>query len=304
MAYCRLFIASWFFSFGTSCLILFYFTAYYFQKPEFSVPLQERKIVIFDLGNVLIRTNHYKALRYLGIKDTLFYRFFHWRSFQALQSTVCTLLDTYTLPIDHTPLCDSYGRQLPHLFSDTLKGVCTESQARPLAYQALKNSENCFYNKREERLCKKTIELMFNPELLITTQELMKDGFLLLKECLAAHHEVFICSNMSEEMFELIKNKFPELFSLIPEENIIISAHVKAVKPEQAFYTIVCKRLIKKGLKPTKETCFFIDDQLENIEALNNQPIQGIHKKSSFKNIKKFFKKQGLLKKQSEEINA
>ncbi len=297
MIYGRLFFISWFFSFAISCFIMVTISCYFIKKTKIVTTYQTKKIVIFDLGNVLIRTNNYKALQFLGIKDALFYRIFNWKSFNALQQTLCLIIDTYHLPLRYTPLCDAYGVQLPHLFSEMLKGTHTELIAYPIARKALEKSVGCFYNKREERLCKKIAELMFNPEVLIETQELIKEGVLLLKQCIDCQHEVFICSNMTNEMFELLKIKFPELFSLIPEENIIISAQVKAVKPEPSMYSIVCKKLKKIGFSPTKKTCVFIDDQLENIEGLKNFPISGIHKKTSFKSVKKALKKQGFLKK-------
>lgn len=89
----------------------------------------------------------------------------------------------------------------------------------------------------------------------------------LLKE-LHQNHQTAILSNASDEARTLIVDVL-ELDRWV--ELIIISAEEKMVKPDSMIYELTLNRL---GAKP--ETCLFIDDQPQNIEAAKALGMQAI----------------------------
>ncbi len=90
-----------------------------------------------------------------------------------------------------------------------------------------------------------------------------------LYELAKANYRLFVLSNFQREAFfeAYRKNEFFKLF-----EGLVISSHVKMIKPEKKIYELILSRY---SLAPY-ETVFF-DDSYENIKAANQMKITGIH---------------------------
>jgi putative hydrolase of the HAD superfamily len=77
-------------------------------------------------------------------------------------------------------------------------------------------------------------------------------------------HQIFVLSNMQNEVYEKMKTHKPlkKLFKYIPESNWIISGKIKMIKPNNDIFEYVLNTFNLKV-----NDCVFIDDQKENIDA-------------------------------------
>ena len=236
---------------------------------------ETKKAVIFDLNGVLVTTSIMQAARHLGTAKVGAYFLLEGKTPHSLKELLYSVLDEYPLS-DGLQLCDPYGDTLPAVFCDVFKGKCSETECHDDVKNIIVANRSRFSSEREYTLCLKIVDLLFNPQVLASIQKIKKMTVQILKECRKKGHEVFIVSNYGKESFELLRNNLPELFDHVSPENIIISAHVQAVKPHADIYTILHDRLAAKGIIPSPETCFFIDDQQENVDGVNNHNMRGI----------------------------
>jgi len=247
---------------------------------------QPKKVIIFDIGGILITTNINTALNVLGSKSLAAYSFFDWRSPHNLRPVVYKLIDLLSTE-KNTTVCDHFGDYLPFLFCQVLKGKIMESQALELVLKTIECNKDHFCSVREQELCKKVAQMMFDHELLISLQEEVKAGVELLQECIKQGHTVLIFSNYGPQSFAELKKKFPHIFNQIPDTHLIISGHVGHAKPELSAFEQLEKRLKQLGITAQPDTCFFIDDQKENIRQ-SSKKITAIHvEKQNFKEAEK-----------------
>lgn len=238
--------------------------------------------VIFDLNGVLFTINKQKAIAHLGYFDVLAYTAVGVKSMDDLELTIFDVLDQlkprftcyhcagdYDKDADLIPLHKS--RPLPHIMRDWLQGEVTgqEVLAKALPYVDELDAEKYFRSKQEKRLVKRTIEMLFDPEVRCSISKPIKAGVKLVERCKNLGHKVYLMSNMDSEFIILLKNKYPEIFDLF--DGIIISGDVKALKPYKDIYT---RMLSKYNLDPS--TCYLIDDQEENILGARRHGITGI----------------------------
>ncbi|WP_409271717.1 HAD family hydrolase [Neobacillus sp. SCS-31] len=72
---------------------------------------------------------------------------------------------------------------------------------------------------------------------------------------------------------------------------IILSAHVKTEKPDEAIYKIALERLHAKG-----SDCIFIDDKLENVLGASGIGIRAFHLDREKQDLQELFEEIGILK--------
>jgi phosphoglycolate phosphatase-like HAD superfamily hydrolase len=253
-----------------------------------------KKAIVFDLGEVLIKTNRTKARCFLGTGALGSYMMIDWKYPDSLRKVLYNILHTENKKAESIIL-DPYGDIFPVMVCDMLKGIRTESDCHKVAVKIINDSEHLFCSSREFYLCLKSAQILFDADVLTTILEPNKEGLALLQECYKEGHEIFILSNFGKEGYIALKKKYPELFELIKDDHIIISGNVNAAKPESAIYEHLVKIIKKSGIIVSKETVFFIDDQKENIAAALKHNITGIHKQN-FKMVKKELLALKLLK--------
>lgn len=96
----------------------------------------------------------------------------------------------------------------------------------------------------------------------------IEKSLLFFMELKNAGYSLYFLSNFSEEGFAYAKEKF-EFLSMA--EGMVISAHVKMIKPEKEIYEHILK---KYGLDPNETV--FIDDLQVNTEAAESTGIKTI----------------------------
>lgn len=110
----------------------------------------------------------------------------------------------------------------------------------------------------------RVLKAFFTPEVIEECMAPMPESLALLKEVVQNQNNgLYILSNWDTESFDLTYKKFyTSLFCHFPQDHIVISGWAKALKPQPRIYDYL---LNKCQLNPN--SCFFIDDQEENIVA-------------------------------------
>lgn len=96
---------------------------------------------------------------------------------------------------------------------------------------------------------------------------LMEDSKILFED-LAEKYPIYILSNFQDKPFDLLLETHPFIKKA---KGMVASAKVKAMKPDARIYEILFETY-----DLTPETCIFLDDKLENVEAGKKLGMPGI----------------------------
>jgi FMN phosphatase YigB (HAD superfamily) len=100
----------------------------------------------------------------------------------------------------------------------------------------------------------------------------LESAYKLLEKCHASIESLYILSNWDKDSFPLIYQKFQtSIFSFFTPEHVVISGNAGFVKPQEEFFSWF---LSTYNLDPA--TCFFIDDQKENVAAAQAAGIESL----------------------------
>lgn len=266
------------------------------EQPPITQSISNKKAIVFDLGEVLIKTNRTKARNILGTGAIASYMMMDFKNPKSLKTVLYEILHSENKQSD-TYIIDPYGDIFPTIACDMLKGTRTENACYEQAIKLINDSQHLLCSQREHILCLKSAQIMFDADTLTTVLEPNLEGLALLQECHKEGHEIFILSNFGKDGYAHLRKKYPELFELIKDDHIIISGQVHAVKPEPSIYQHLTKAIQKASITVSPETVFFIDDQKENVAAALEHNITGIHKNKNFKKVRKQLYSLALLKK-------
>lgn len=225
--------------------------------------------IIFDLGNVIIKTNTLATLWHTGPKQWL-------RYFSALHSPHRVRKHVYrflhTLPSHpqdtHVAVHDERGKPMPPIMCDWLAGKYNSNELLSIIDKALDLNMYCTSNAQRE-LIRNITHIMFTPHQFIKTRSFISEGIQFIKDCKHNGHSIYLLSNWDKESFTLMRNKYPEIFALF--DGIIISGEVGYNKPDPRIY-----QHLLETYKLDPRDCFFIDDQSINVQAACNLNINGI----------------------------
>ena len=255
--------------------------------------------LVFDLGGVLLKTDRSAAMDFLGKG---FIAHYIWSHRQQPTSMLPLLYEILNDGVDepNKTLKDPYGNVLPHLFAQVLKGKLTEQECLVTAHKIIYDEKNLTRFHKDESVARnsRTIasrlaQILFEPEVFVKTQRTHPQGEKLLRACQRSSKcEILIFSNFSEQAFKKVQEKYPNLFTGIKDENIIVSGKVGHAKPDPEMYQILLNRLSDLGIEP--DQTYFIDDQEENTESATLLGIKGIHCKDPSK-AHKLLKRQGII---------
>ncbi|NBQ17067.1 hypothetical protein EBU24_02000 [bacterium] len=232
----------------------------------------EKTAVVFDLGNVLITTSKKAAFDAIGLWKIVKYC----KSPERIPPILYDLLNKIRGQRINNVINDPYGNCLPDIFCEALTGKRDEHQCLSEVLTGIENNKHHFSSKTERKIAKVMAKFMFDPQTLCNLQLINRDALDLLRTCVNRGHEVFIFSNFSPQAFNLIKNKFPEIFNLVPAEHLIVSGTIGHAKPHPTAYQILVEKLTAAGVKVDPAHVFFIDDQKENVEPVKAHGITGL----------------------------
>lgn len=105
-------------------------------------------------------------------------------------------------------------------------------------------------------------------------------------EALSGNYRLAIISNATPSMDWV----FDRLDIRKYFHTIILSAHVKTEKPDEAIYKIALERLQAESID-----CIFIDDKLENVESASRVGIRAFHLDREKQDLRDLLEEHGIL---------
>ena len=113
-----------------------------------------------------------------------------------------------------------------------------------------------------------------------------REMYELIKELKGRGYKLFLCSNAAES-FHKYEDSI-EAFKLLDAK--IVSADIKAVKPDKEFFDYVLNTYDLKA-----EECFFIDDLAQNVKGAYECGIDGYQYNGNAGLLRKFMERVGIL---------
>lgn len=249
------------------------------------------KTIIWDLGQVLFKTNKLSAVGQIGLLDCALYPITTGKSPFIIKNKIFEVLNLIKLKNikDLAPATDEDGQVLPICMRAWLAGLVSGKQIIEESSKIIENlNQNFFSNNREKRLVQKTINFIFNANSLANSQRPIGKAVKLVKRCKKNNHKLIVLSNWEPESFKLLYNNSigKQVFQYFKPENIVISGNIKLIKPDLKIFNFVIK---KYKLNP--KDCIFIDDQLVNINAAKQCGMTGLLlQNGNYKKLKKDLK--------------
>lgn len=280
--------------------------------------LKKRKILLWDLGHVLLMPNQTKmACRYILPKACGFnpwnlvrlgmlYKEGYLNS-KDIQNKMDQILDN-ARQHEERQTCIVNQRGIPHanIDCDHLNGICSNKVLYEEIQKSFKDLEEkdkqnkdssdlFFVNNVYKSLLEAAISMRFlDPKFYGESFIPISHGVELLKKCSDAGVEMAILSNWDAESFPFTQgfHRNNIVFSHFKPENMFVSGFIKISKPyTQAFEYVV------KEMNAKPEDFIFIDDLLANVEAARSIGMHGIQL-TDYKNPKSY----EALEKELEEL--
>ena len=245
-----------------------------------STPFIQAKVLIWDIGDVLLETSRFGMGRSVGLSHFISYMLFDWKS-PRIEPILFDVLDTMDCPElpDSIQAFTKDGIPMPPIMCHWQAGTIS---GKEIVAQAEKHLDTLFdagyfVSCREMRLIDKTIRSMFDPRTLATNMSPLWSGIRLLKECAHEYNEdgtprniLIALSNWDPSSFKIVKELHPDIFDHF--DHIVISGDTGRIKPRKAAY----EHLIKT-FKLTPSACLVIDDQAVNLDAAQELGFETFH---------------------------
>lgn len=257
------------------------------------------KIIIWDLGGVLFKADHFSVARSVGLGRFISYALADWQNPKNIQPLLFDVLGTLGEQQGsvHQLVRDEKGQILPQIMCDWLTGRILPYDLIDRAHQRIDelDGQDYFVSNREKELLRETVSVIFDPEHFASNNNPIKAGIRLLKQC-ANHtdengqtHTLIVLSNWDPHSFDLLVENHQEIFGLF--DHVVISGDIGFAKPHHYCFNHLLKTY---NLEP--HDCYFIDDQLANVEAAEKCQMNGLLlKKGNYKDLKKRMQDHGLL---------
>lgn len=225
-----------------------------------NTPTDLAQVVIFDLGGVLLNeaeSNLHKA-------DSF--------ELKSLLANEQTKIKIFNRAFEFAALFYDYDCKKAWILGHTSGQEIVDKIKNNIDH---KDYDYFFKNNHERELIKHGIEFVLLPDLLVGLTSLILEGLEFLKDCQNSNIELAIISNWDPASFALLKAKFPELFILFKENNIIIPKQLGQTKPAPEIYDHAIKKI-----KYDLANCFFVDDSQANIIGAQKYGIKSVHHKN------------------------
>lgn len=218
------------------------------------------KYIVFDIFDVLLTHNASAGfMRYLDEKmghDNRIDRNWSGNVIVMMQGFL-----TQYCPLCDYKLCTQNSMQTParHITTALKEGKLTYEGFKVAMTYMLTHYVKC--DAKVRIILDYAAEYLSRPDVIIKNYSLVPAGVALFQYLVATYgpEYIFILSNMPAELFALQKKAFPEIFSLLLEENCFIAGHIGIAKPDPAAF----KHLIAKAAVPAS-TLLLLDDNAEN----------------------------------------
>jgi HAD superfamily hydrolase (TIGR01509 family) len=229
-----------------------------------------KKVIIFDLTNVLVKENQAGFAKKIGYGVLANYTITHWKN----PGYRC--LDMLAAMSNHATqkpdiIIKLKNRTMPRSIVELQKGTKTCAQARSEIAQAIEmlDAQKFFSSTKEKKLMTTIMDLILDPATIASVVEPIKPMVQLVHKLKSAGHKIYICANVPPELFATAEQRIP---SVIQQCNgIVLSYHIQSVKPNQALLQHL---LTQHNLNPTH--CILIDDLEESAATARTLGMQAI----------------------------
>ena len=222
------------------------------------------KNIVFDLDGVLVDTDYFKILRSIGLCHTLLFiiRYLRFPTknyfFEKIKH----------LKRDSQDFATHQGNRIPPIIIDWLSGNDSNKNIKKIIQNYLQKIN---LGILERNITNRISEVVFDPNLLVSTRKLNKNGYSLLLELSERKsYDFYILSNWDKESFALLKRKYPSIFERA--KGIMISGDEHCLKPSKAIYIKFFDRFSLQ-----KKDTLFIDDEYNNILTLEKMNCHAVH---------------------------
>jgi putative hydrolase of the HAD superfamily len=234
------------------------------------------KTVIFDFNGVLFEISRSAVMRYL--KSQVFAYGALWKNSEKgidrMFGFLCSVDGEALVKVSPKDVLNVYQPMhkhwvLPNIMQQWMLGNATSQEVIDRVERAIDLDENKFFVTTntwysplfsEKELCKKMIQVFFNPGVRLKLYRPIQEGVDLLKQCKERGFYTLLLSNIDGDIIPLLEEKHPEVFKLF--DDTVLSADVGMLKPDPAIYEYV---LEKYNLNP--EETYFLDDEPINVES-------------------------------------
>ena len=262
--------------------------------------------IVFDLGYVLFAPSKFAISRHLGWGSCARYFLREQHKFEDLRHVFNQVLQHVPTSIPTFDVAgDEAGSCMSGIMCEQQAGIKTSQEALDEIAATINHldHENFFSSACERTLIERITKTVFDPVIFSQVMFPIKQGVELVK-LLAAEkdadgtprHELMILSNFSDEAFQLLYKKYPEIFKYFKPENIFISSRFKCfagLKPSPLLYQHV---MAKTGA--TAHEIVFLDDQDRNCKGAQACGWTAIQvKNGNFKAVKQELKARKLITK-------
>lgn len=233
------------------------------------------KVLIWDLGGVLVSNSKLTYVNSIGFKPIISYmvkeKTAPWRFSAHIQRRVFEVLQA--VPIEEHCIaegsCIPGGIVMPPVLWAFQAGLLTSEECvlRAEGVMLDLHSKGHFKNLAEKNLIERVIRAAFTPSLSVLSCNIRTETMKIVRSLAAQRHpdgtrkyKLFVLSNWDPWSFVHIRKKFFKELACF--DDVIISGDIKLMKPMPEIFSHVLEKH-----KVSKEECIFIDDQLENIEG-------------------------------------
>lgn len=234
-----------------------------------------KNTVIWDLSGTLFRPNN----EGLSIQEQEDYSlvFLLWSGkkepsrLDTIALNILGLLGQQTGPADEIIRMHT-GKPLPEILCAFLAGHINSSEALEQTLSFFDQWAPQHLTFQDQQHVRRLLSTLFNPDALVRCMKPINQAVALLKMTAAVkNNNLYILSNWDHDSFEPFYRTYEDsVFSYIKRNHIVISAQTGYVKPQRGIYQWLIRH---HNLNPA--TCFFIDDQQENIKAAKAFGIDG-----------------------------
>jgi len=226
------------------------------------------RVLVFDMVGVVFLINRKRILRGLGIWRLI--RFYATRRTNPIDEGM-ELLDRMRLEIpgEYQESMGYKGNLLPACFVRWHTGLCVAADVVALFTQFCRklDGEGYFKSRLHYQMITDLVKILVNEDkgAIYPNTSLTK---ILKKVRARGVQRLFLLTNIDHETYSFLIKDHKKIFNLF--EGKVTSCESGLLKPDPAIFNYLCATY---DLAP--EECFFIDDQIENVQAARSCGLQG-----------------------------
>jgi phosphoglycolate phosphatase-like HAD superfamily hydrolase len=238
--------------------------------------MQEKTHIIWDLSGTLFKPqNTGYSDQQLADLSLLFYMWSGKKEPSKLDNFALKILNAAEEPQPQYEIVRLHnGDPVPAIECSLLAGFIDSAEACQKTMAAIEKVQNESLTKEELVQICRMLKTFFNPAALAACMEPISETHHVVSRCAQnPRNTLYGLSNWDRESFDLLYKtpRGTRGFHHFKRKHVLISADVGYIKPQPEIYEFF---LSHHKLEPS--TCFFVDDQEENIAAAKTFGIDGM----------------------------